>query len=127
MRARSIPAAPNSLTTASNSTSLCSAPTTSRHSLFSGINFLSAIVRRHGSIGACRSRTNADDRFARASLGRIEGGDGIVESRDVADVRPQPSIPHPLHDLSQLGTIGLDDEVNRQAVGGLSFGRADDG
>ena len=26
--------------------------------------------------------------------------------------------PHPLDDLTQLGTIGLDNEVDRQAVGG---------
>src|SRR5829696_6313455 len=36
------------------------------------------------------SRTNADDRLSFAPLGRIEGCDGIVECRDVADVRPQP-------------------------------------
>ena len=60
--------------------------------------------------------TNADDRLPRAPLGRVEGGDGIVEGRDVADVRPQPSVPHPLHDLTQLATIGLDNEVDRQAA-----------
>ena len=58
-----------------------------------------------------------------ASLGRVEGGDGIIEGRDVADVRPQPSVPHPLHDLTQLGTIGLDNEIDRQAVGGPRLGR----
>src|SRR5204863_3889052 len=73
------------------------------------------------------SRTNADDRLSRASLGRVEGGDGIVEGRDVADVRPQSSVPHPLDDLTQLGTIGLDNEVDRQAVGGPRLGRPDDG
>src|SRR5204862_1296194 len=46
---------------------------------------------------------------------------------DVADVRPQSSVPHPLDDLTQLGTIGLDNEVDRQAVGGPRLGRADDG
>src|ERR1700747_3674468 len=51
--------------------------------------------------------TNADDRLPGASLGRVEGGDGIVEGRDVADVGPQSSVPHPLDDLTQLGTIGL--------------------
>src|SRR6516162_11556289 len=59
----------------------------------------------------------ADDRLPRSSLGRVEGGDGIAEGRDVADVRPQSSVPHPLYDLTQLGTIGLDNEVDRQAVG----------
>src|SRR5205823_5820738 len=47
--------------------------------------------------------------------------------RDVADVRPQPSVPHPLDDLTQLGTIGLDNEVDRQAVGGPRLGRAGNG
>src|SRR2546425_11363995 len=77
-------------------------------------------------MGACRSRTNADDRRPLVSLGRVEGGDGIVEGRDVADVRPQSSVPHPLHDLTQLGTIGLDNEIDRQAVGGPRLGRSDD-
>src|SRR2546422_6814094 len=38
---------------------------------------------------SCRSRTNADDRLPADPLGRIESGDGIVEARDVADVRPR--------------------------------------
>src|SRR5262249_7667739 len=67
---------------------------------------------------ACRLRTNADDRLPLDPLGRVEGGDGIVEGRYLADVRPQPSVPHPLHDLTQLGAIGHDNEVDRQAVGG---------
>src|SRR5262249_7799954 len=71
--------------------------------------------------------TNADDRLALDPLGRVEGGDGVVEGRDVADVRPQPTIPDPLDDLTQLGAIGLDDEVDRQAVGRPGFGRAGDG
>src|SRR5437763_1057857 len=77
-----------------------------------------AIVRLNGPMGACRSRANADDCLPRASLARVEGGDGIVKDRDVADVRPQSSIPHPLDDLTQLSAIGLDNEVDRQAVGG---------
>src|SRR5690348_12783163 len=72
-------------------------------------------------------RTNADDRLPRAALGRVEGGDGIVEGRDVADVRPQSSVPHPLDDLTQLGTIGLDYEVDCQAVGRPRLGRPYDG
>src|SRR5258708_12839365 len=51
----------------------------------------------------------------------------MVEGRDVADVRPQSSVPPPLDDLTQLGTIGLDNEVDRQAVGGPRLGRPDDG
>ena|SRR5438445_11165351 len=62
--------------------------------------------------------TNADDRLPPAALGRVEGRDGVVEGRDRADIRPQSSIPHPLHDLIQLATIGLDNEVDRQAVVG---------
>jgi hypothetical protein len=58
-------------------------------------------------------RANVDDRLPGASLGRVEGGDGIVEGRDVADVRPQPSVTHPLDNLTQLGAIGLDHEVDR--------------
>src|SRR5215470_8886773 len=79
--------------------------------------------RLRAPMGACRSRTNADDRLPLASLVRVQGGDGIVEGRDVADVRPQSSVTHPLDDLTQLGTIGLDNEVDRQAVGGPRLGR----
>src|SRR2546429_4789913 len=70
---------------------------------------------------------NADDRLSLASLGRVEGGDGVVESRDLADVRPQSPIPHPLDDLTQLGAIGYDDEVDSQAARGPRLGRAGDG
>src|SRR5207248_589126 len=70
---------------------------------------------------------NADDRLSLASLGRIEGGDGIVESRDVADVRPQPTIPHPLDDLPQWGAIGYDDKVISQAASGPRLGLAGNG
>ncbi len=62
------------------------------------------------------SRANADDRLPRASFGRVERRDGIVKGRDGADVCPQSSIPHALDDLTQLGPIGLDNEVDRQAV-----------
>src|SRR5689334_15662341 len=73
------------------------------------------------------SRTNADDLLPRASPGRVEGGDGIVEGRDVADVRPQSSVAYPLDDLTQLATIGLDNEVDREAVRRPHVGRPDDG
>ncbi len=75
-------------------------------------------------MGGCRSRTNADDRLPDDPLGRIEGGDGVVEGRDLADVRPQSSVPNPLDDLTQLATIGLDYKVDRQAAGGPRLGRA---
>src|SRR3984885_2775518 len=48
------------------------------------------------------SRTNADDRLSLDPLGRVEGGDGIVEGSHVADVCAQSTIPGPLRDLSQL-------------------------
>ena len=70
---------------------------------------------------------NADDRLPVTSLGRVEGGDRVVEGRDIADVRPQSSVPHPLDNLTQLGTIGLDDEVDRQAVSGPRLRWPDDG
>src|SRR5262249_25162679 len=63
------------------------------------------------SMDACRSRANADDRLTLASLGPVEGGDGIVEGRDVADVCPQPTIPDPLNDLTQMGR----DRVRRRS------------
>ena len=63
-------------------------------------------------------RMNADDRLSLASLGPIEGGDGIVEGSHFADVCPQSTIPHPLDDLTQLGAIGYDDEVDSQAARG---------
>src|SRR5207253_5188622 len=67
-----------------------------------------------------------DDRLPLASLGPVEGGDGVVESRDVADVRPQSSVTHPLDDLTQLGAIGHKNKVDRQA-GGPRLGRPGDG
>src|SRR5215472_3951649 len=73
------------------------------------------------------SLTNVDDRLPLASLCRVEGGDGVFEGRDGADVRLQSSVPHPLDDLTQLGAIGLDNEVDRQAVVGPRLGRPDDG
>ena len=65
--------------------------------------------------------------FPLTPLGRVEGRDGVVEGRDVADVRPQPTIPDPLGDLTQLGAIGHDNEVDRQAVRGPRLRRAGDG
>src|SRR5436190_14594725 len=73
------------------------------------------------------SQTNADDGLPHSSLGGVEGRDGIVEGRDGTDVSPQSSVPHTLDDLAQLGTIGLDNEVDRQAVRGPCLARPDDG
>ena len=63
---------------------------------------------------------NADDRLSLDPFGRVEGGDGIVEGSHFADVCPQPTIPHPLDDLTQLGAIGYDDEVDSQAARGAA-------
>jgi len=78
---------------------------------------LDSAGRLRASMGACRSRTNADDRLPRASLGRVEGGDGVVEGRDVADVRPQSSVPHPLDDRPP----GLPDRVRLRPCPGRVF------
>src|SRR4051812_17659680 len=86
--------------------------------------FLTGPRQNRGSVS---SRTDANDCFPRATLCRVEGGDGIVQGRDGADVCPKSSVSHALDDLTQLGTIGLDDEVDRQAVGGPPLGWANDG
>src|SRR5947208_4873138 len=70
---------------------------------------------------------NADDRLSLDPLGWVEGGNRIVEGSHVADVCPQPSVPYPLDELTQLGAIGYDDEVDSQAARGPRLGRAGDG
>src|SRR5215470_3491802 len=70
---------------------------------------------------------NADDRLSFASLGPLEGGNRIVEGSHVADICPQPTNPKPLDELTQLGKIGYDDEVDSQAARGPCLGRAGDG
>ena len=70
---------------------------------------------------------NADDRLSLDPLGRVEGGNRIVEGSHVADVCPHSSVTCPPDNLTQLGAIGYDDEVNRQAVSGPRLGRASDG
>src|SRR5258708_40177645 len=70
---------------------------------------------------------NADDRLSLDPLGRVEGGNRIVEGSRVADVCSQPTIPQPLDDLTQLGAIGYDDEVDSHAARGPRLGRAGDG
>src|SRR5579864_7109970 len=70
---------------------------------------------------------NADDRLSLDPLGPVEGGNRIVEGSHVADVCPQPTNPDPLDELTQLGAIGFDDEVDSQAARGPRLGRAGDG
>src|SRR6516165_1801768 len=92
-----------------------------------GSHTRSRMAGHHGRDGRYASRAYADDRLPLASLGPVEGGDGIVEGRDVADVRPQSSVPYPLDELTQLGAIGYDDEVDSQAASGPRLGRAGNG
>src|SRR5262249_37747456 len=73
------------------------------------------------------SRMDADGRLSRAPLSRVEGGNGVVDGCDGTNVRPQSSIPHALDDLTQLGAIGLDDEVDGHAVDGPCLGWSDNG
>ena len=73
------------------------------------------------------SRTNANDRLSLDPLGPVEGGNRIVEGSHVADVCPQPTNPDPLDELTQLGAIWYDDEVDSQAARGPRLGRAGDG
>src|SRR5246127_2668948 len=70
---------------------------------------------------------NADDRLSLDPLGRVEGGNRTVEGSHVADVCPQPTDPDSLDELTQLGAIGYDDEVDSQAARGPRLGRAGDG
>jgi len=70
---------------------------------------------------------NADDRLSSDPFGPVEGCNGIVECGHFADVSPQPTIPDPLDELTQLGVIGYNDEVNSQAARGPRLGRAGDG
>src|SRR5215469_12413558 len=100
-----------------------SAPTTGRTGPASIRRAISSNSARRG----WTMTTNADDRLALDSLGRVERGDGVVEGRDVADVRPQPTIPYPLDEITQLGAIGYDDEVDSQAARGPRLGRAGNG
>src|SRR5262249_26725665 len=60
-------------------------------------------------------------------LGRVEGGNRIVEGSHLANVCPQSTIPDPLDGLTQWAAIGYDDEVDSQAARGPRIGRAGDG
>src|SRR5438105_11510970 len=73
------------------------------------------------------SRMNANDRLSLDPLGRVEGGNRIVKGTHFADVSPQPTSPGPLDQLTQLGAIGYNDEVDSQAVSRPRLGRAGNG
>src|SRR5262249_4151278 len=70
---------------------------------------------------------NADDRLSPDPLGPVEGGNRVIEVNHVADVCPQPTNPDSLDELTQLGAIGYDDEVDSQAARGPRLGWAGDG
>src|ERR1041385_8851123 len=70
---------------------------------------------------------NADDRLSFDPLGPVEGGNGVIEGRDVADFRPHPTVTGPPDNLTQLCAIGYHDEVDSQAARRLRLGRAGDG
>ena len=70
---------------------------------------------------------NTNDRLSFYPLGPVEGGNGIIEGSNVADVCPQPTNPDPLNQLAQLGGIWYDNEVDSQAARGPRLGRAGDG
>ena len=62
--------------------------------------------------------------FPPGPLGRVEGGDGIVEGRDGADVRPQSSVTHPLDDLTQWArSDSTTKSTVRPSAGRASSGR----
>src|SRR5437667_12122678 len=69
---------------------------------------------------------NANDRLSLDPLGPVEGGNRIVEGSHIADVCPQPTNSDPLDELTQLGAIGYDDEVDSPAARGPRLGRAGD-
>src|SRR6266516_2173307 len=70
---------------------------------------------------------HAGDGLSLDPLGPVEGGSRIVEGSRVAVVCPQPTIPKPPDELTQLGAIGYDDEADSQAARGPRLGRAGDG
>src|SRR4051812_23720238 len=86
------------------------------------MNRSSAMVMR----SFLRLGPNANDHLPRAPRGCVEGHDRVVEARDGADVRAKSSVPHPLDDRVQLGTIRLDNEVDRAAVAGPRLDGAND-
>jgi hypothetical protein len=63
--------------------------------------------------------------FPVAPLDRVEGGDSFVEGQVPMFVR-RSSVTRPPDNLTQLGAIGYDDEVNRPAISGLCLGWAGD-
>ena len=82
------------------------------------------VVEFFNSTGWALYGHNADDRLSLGPLGRVEGGNRIVEGSHDADVCPQPTIPQPLDELTQLGAIGTTTKsIVRPSVGRASVGR----
>jgi hypothetical protein len=72
-------------------------------------------------------RLNKNDCLSFDPFGRVECGDGIVESSHLSDVCPQPTIPNPLDEFTQLGAIRYNNEVDSGAVSGPCLSRTGDG
>src|SRR5256712_4364530 len=70
---------------------------------------------------------NANDRLSLDPLGRVKGGNRIIKGSHVADVSPRPPSRAPPDELTQLGAIGYNDEVDSQAVSRPRLGRAGNG
>src|SRR5258707_7087341 len=68
------------------------------------------------------SRTNADDCLSLGPFDPVEGRDGIVEGSYGTDVCPQPTVPGPLDDFTQLSSIGFDDEIDCLSIISSCFG-----
>ena len=71
----------------------------------------------HRTTVPARSGVRVDNGLALAPLDWVERGDGVVEGRDGSDVHVKMPVPHPVGNLRQLARNGLDDEVDREAVG----------
>jgi hypothetical protein len=69
-------------------------------------------VTKTGVYGACRSRTNADDRLPLDPLGRVEGGDGIVEVQAAVGTADLGSV-------SELLPNGVDEHIPSCGVGNV--------
>lgn len=51
--------------------------------------------------------------FQLEPLARVEGRDGAVEAGPLPMIVGKSAVPHSSDDLTQLGAIGHNDEVNR--------------
>ena len=71
-------------------------------------------------MGACRSRTNADDLFPLIRSVVLKAATALQRVAMLPVFRPQSSVTHPLDDLTRLGAIGHENKVDRRAVAGAA-------